>query len=103
MYNMYNICHCLFATTATVCFFRSQPAACLLAIAASALLTRLLSVLFLSDLTFKSTIARIYCAPPAGAGVAAAAGEAAPEGPPPSLSDQDSRTSPSSTARAIDV
>ena len=41
-------------------------------------------MLFLSDLTFESTIAGIYCAPPAasaGAGVAAAAGAGA--GPPP--------------------
>ena len=44
----------------------------------AALLTKLLSMLFLSDLTFKSTIARIYCAPPAAAaGAGAGAGSLA--------------------------
>ena len=65
-------------------------------LAIAALFTRLLSMLFRSDLTFKSTIARIYCALPAaaagaGAGAAARAAARAAAGPPPSLSDPDSR------------
>ena len=78
------------------CLFFSRPASCLLACYCSTVhkaTDSLLSMLFRSDLTFKSRIARIYCAPPAAAGAGAGAGAAAraAAGPPPSLSDPDSR------------
>ena len=76
------------------CVLFSPPASCLLACDCSTVHTAtdsLLSMLFRSDLTFKSRITRIYCAPPAAAGAGAGAAARAAAGPPPSLSDPDSR------------
>ena len=83
--------------TALACFSCPQAAACLLLIAA--LLTMLLSIQLLTDLTFKSTMAPIHCPTqlwPAGS--AAAAGAAAP----PLSSDPDFKGSPSSKGKIVD-
>ena len=76
------------------CLLFSPPASCLLACDCSTVdkaTDSLLSMLIRSDLTYKSRIARIYCAQPAAAGAAARAAARAAAGPHPSLSDPDSR------------
>ena len=76
------------------CLLFSLPASCLLACYCRTVhkaTDSLLSMLFRSDLTFKSRIARIYCALPAASGAGAGAAARAAAGPPPSLSDPDSR------------
>ena len=62
--------------SAAACFFRPLAAACLLWTAA--LFITLLSMLSLSDLTFKSIIAQIYCKQPSPAGAAAATASLSP-------------------------
>ena len=84
MGNRSNYCTLLF----TIKLTNTPPASCLLACDCCTVhkaTDSLLSMLFRSDLIFKSRITRIYCAPPATAGAGAGAG------PPPSLSDPEYR------------